>query len=71
MSRFQSAIVLWIQTPFGGLCLVFQQQDLVDNGDCVAQLDLHQCSTHSFPDVGRVNGLAAQNDAQAEDCPGG
>ncbi len=67
LGGFGAAVVGLAQAPGAGLLLVFQEQDLVDDGDEVSKLDGHEGTADGLADVGGMDGLAAQDDAQADD----
>ncbi len=59
--------MLFIQATFARLLFVFQQQDLVDDGNFVLNLNLGERVAHRFADVLRMRRCPAQNHAQTND----
>ena len=41
------------------LFFIFEKQHLVNHGDTVPKLDIHQSATYRFPDVGGMDRFAA------------
>ena len=72
MRRFGAAIVGFSQTTRTGLGFVFQQQYFVDHRHQMPGLQPRQGGAHRIAYLLRVNGLAADDHAQADDprpCP--
>ena len=67
LGRFRAAIVFFIQAAFPCLLLVFQEEDFMDDGNFVLNLDLCQSVAHGLADVLRMGGRAAQNHAETDD----
>ena len=59
--------MLWAQTTRFGLLDVFQEQNLVDQGNPALNLDLSQGMANSFSDMLRMGCFATYNHAQTND----
>ena len=62
--------MFFVEATLPGLQFIFQQQDFVNDGDFVCDLDLRQGVAHGLADVLGVRGGAAQNNAEADDGGG-
>ena len=63
---FGSAVVLSIKAPSAGLVFVLEQKDFVNDRDFVTELDVHECPAYGVANMGSVCGLAAKDDAEAD-----
>ena len=62
LGGFEAAIVFGVQTALAGLVLIFEEEDLVDDGDFELDLNAHERLAHGFANMLGVGGGTTEND---------
>jgi hypothetical protein len=67
LGRLPAPVMLFVQATFAGLLVAFKQENLVNDGHFVLDLDQGQCVADRFANMLGVGGRAAEDNAEAED----